>query len=308
MTPTMRGFRDPDDYWRIREFLRELFRLNGRRQHCWDVVRWDYWRCHTVDNTAPPRMQDDVMIWEAPNGRIAAVLNGEDRGQAFLQVHPDLRTPAREEEMLAMAEERLAVAGEDGRRTLRVWSGEHDDLRQELLVRRGHTRGKGPEYQRRRPLSRPIADVPLAEGFTVRSLGDVDEHPARSWLSWRAFHPNEPDNDYQGWAWYGNIQRGPLYRRDLDLMAVAPDGALASFCTVWLDDVNRTGVFEPVGTAPEYQRRGLARATMTEGLRRLVRLGATLAFVGSYSEPAHALYASVGFAEYDRAEPWVKAW
>jgi hypothetical protein len=113
----------------------------------------------------------------------------------------------------------------------------------------------------------------------VRALGEVEELPARSWASWRAFHPDEPDERYQGWEWYHNIQRIPLYRRDLDVVAVAPNGEIASFCTVWFDDVTRTGVFEPVGTAPEHQRRGLGKAVMCEGLQ-----------------------------EYDLSEPWAREW
>jgi mycothiol synthase len=140
----------------------------------------------------------------------------------------------------------------------------------------------------------------------VRSLGDDAELRARSWASWKAFHPNEPDVAYEGWGWYPNIQRAPLYRRELDIVAVASNGEVASFCTVWFDDVTRTGAFEPVGTAPAHQRQGLGKAVIGEGLRRLVCLGATLATVGSYNAPAHALYASMGFTSYDLAEPWVK--
>ena len=92
----------------------------------------------------------------------------------------------------------------------------------------------------------------------------------RSWLSWKAFHSDEPDERYEGWEWYRNVQRFPLYRRDLDLVAVAPDGELAAFCTVWFDDVTRTGSFELVGAHPAHQRRGLGRAVMYEGLRRLL--------------------------------------
>ena len=47
---------------------------------------------------------------------------------------------------------------------------------------------------------------------------------------------------------------------------------------------------------------------MTEGLRRAARLGATLASVSSYSVAAHALYASVGFADDALSEPWQKIW
>jgi ribosomal protein S18 acetylase RimI-like enzyme len=107
-------------------------------------------------------------------------------------------------------------------------------------------------------------------------------------------------------SWYRNIQTAPLYRRDLDIVAVAPDGAVASFCTIWFDDVTRTAYFEPVGTTPAYQRRGLGKAVLCEGLRRLKRMGGTIAYVGGYTEAANALYASAGFVQYALSEPWEK--
>ena len=222
--------------------------------------------------------------------------------------------------MLAVAEEHLAGARPDGRKRLVVWAESRDAMRHDLLTRRGYARGDWPdaaEHQRRRPLSAPIPPAPAPAGYLVRPLGDVAELPARSWVSWRAFHPDEPDEKYEGWQWYHNIQRQPLYRRDLDIVAVpeqpaitefAPTGEIAAFCTAWYDDVTRTAYFEPVGTAPEHQRRGLGKAVMTEALRRLQRMGCVLAFVGGYSQPANALYASAGFAEYDLSEPWVRAW
>ena len=171
------------------------------------------------------------------------------------------------------------------------------------------------EHQRRQPLSAPIPPAPAPAGYTVRSLGDAAELPARSWASWRAFHPDEPEEKYEGWTWYYSIQRQPLYRRDLDIVVVpehptafAPTGEIAAFCTAWYDDVTRTVYFEPVGTAPEHQRRGLGKAVMAAALRRLQRMGCLVAFVGGYSAPANALYASAGFAEYDLSEPWVKCW
>jgi GNAT superfamily N-acetyltransferase len=85
------------------------------------------------------------------------------------------------------------------------------------------------------------------------------------------------------------VQRVPLYRRDLNIVAVAPDGELAAICTVWFDDVTRTAVLEPVGTHPEHQKRGLGKAVMSDGLRRAERLGATLATVSSYGKAAHAI-------------------
>ena len=306
MKLTMRTYRVKDDYWRIREFLRQVFRLNDRREKSWQAYRFDYWRWHGIENMGHGRLEEDVFIWETTDGRIAAVLNREGPGNAFLQVHPGLRTPELEEEMLVAAEKHLAIPGPNGRRKLCVWANENDDLRQGVLTRRGYAKGDEPEYQRRRPMTMPIPEVPVPEGYTVRALGDVEELAARSWVSWKAFHPDEPDERYEGWDWYPNVQRAPLYRRDLDIVAVAPNGEFASFCTVWFDDVTRSGAFEPVGTAPAHQRRGLGKAVMCEGLRRLKRMGATLAYVGSYTLAAHALYASVGFTEYDLSEPWAK--
>jgi GNAT superfamily N-acetyltransferase len=154
----------------------------------------------------------------------------------------------------------------------------------------------------------PVPDSVPQSGYTVRALGDESELPARSWLSWKVFHPDEPDEKYQGWEWYKNVQRIPLYNQDLDIVAVAPDGELAAFCTVWFDSITQTAVFEPVGTHPNHQRRGLGKAVMTEGLCRAQALGATLATVSSYSEGAHALYESMGFIEFDLLEPWIKEW
>ncbi|MBP8048414.1 MAG: GNAT family N-acetyltransferase [Anaerolineales bacterium] len=70
----------------------------------------------------------------------------------------------------------------------------------------------------------------------------------------------------------------------------------------------RTAVFEPVGTHPNHQKRGLGKMVMSEGLRRAHKLGATLATVSSYSPAAYALYDSMGFKEFDLLEPWVKEW
>jgi mycothiol synthase len=89
-------------------------------------------------------------------------------------------------------------------------------------------------------------------------------------------------------------------------VAAAPDGSLAGFATVWLDDMVHSAFFEPVGVAPEHRRRGVARALMAEGLRRAHSLGATRAHVGSLSPEAEALYVSVGFKDHLLAECWEK--
>ena len=91
-------------------------------------------------------------------------------------------------------------------------------------------------------------------------------------------------------------------------MVIAPVGEVAAFATIWWDESTRTGTFEPVGTVPEHQRKGLGKALMTEGLKRLQQLGAVMVYVSSYGEAAHATYESAGFTNYDRSELWEKTW
>jgi len=298
----------PDDYWRIRNFLREVYLLNGRRELSWQTYRFDYWRWHGVENIEHFQLEDVITLWETPDHHIAAVLHPEGHGEAFLQVHPAWRAPDLEAEMLSVAEQQFAQHEVIGPRSLTVWANEHDAVRRDLLIQRGYTKGDWPEYQRRRSILAPITDVPLAAGYVIRSLGEGAELIERCYASGLAFHPDDIQVaiDNRDVTWYRNIQNAPLYRRDLDLVAIAPDGSVAAFCTIWFDDVTRTGSFEPVATVPAQQRRGLGKAIMTEGLRRLQRLGATQATVGSYSMHAGALYDSMGFTAYDLGERWGK--
>lgn len=306
-----RPYRDADDYWRLRDLLRAALLRNGRRQLSWHVVRLDYWWWFGNPDLEHLRLEDVVTLWETVDGELAAAVNPEGPGEAHLQVDPAHRTPALEEAMLAAAEERLAVARDDGTRQLRVFADAADGLRHEVLARRGYRRVDRPgaaEWQHRRTLSAPLPERGVvAPGYTVRALGDGLELLERAYASGLGFHDDDiavarDNRDHP--AWYHHIQAAPLYRRDLDLVAVAADGAIAAFTTVWFDDVTRTACFEPVATVPAHRRHGLARSLMVEGLHRLRERGCLVAFVGGYSEAANALYASVMGPDHDVCEPW----
>ena len=98
--------------------------------------------------------------------------------------------------------------------------------------------------------------------------------------------------------WRERILCTPGYAPDLDLVAVAPDGRVAAFAILWLGPAvagRREGHFEPVGTRPEFRRRGLARALLLDGMRRLRAAGATHALVETEDvrEGANGLYQTV---------------
>ena len=85
MTLKMRNYHDEDDYWRIRDFLRRVFLLNGRRDLSWQADRFDYWRWHGIDNLGHGQLEKNVFIWETKDGEIAAMLNSEEPGCAYFR-------------------------------------------------------------------------------------------------------------------------------------------------------------------------------------------------------------------------------
>ena len=303
-------YQSEDDFWRMRDFLRRVFLLNNRRQYSWHVLRLDYARWHTCLNIAGVTLDEVVTLWEADGELVAFLMPDGGRGEAHLCVDPTRRSRELEEEMLAVAEARLVDVKPDGTRSLVVWAPAADGLRQELLAARGYRKADWPEHQWRRFLDAPIPDAPLAPGYTIRPLGDGLELLERCYASGLGFHQGDirvaVDNRNDP-TWYRNIQTAPLYRRDLDLVAIAPDGAIAAFCTIWFDDVTRSAGFEPVATVPAHQQRGLGKALLTEGLRRVQRMGALTASVSGYSVAANALYRSVMGDDCELYEPWEKA-
>jgi mycothiol synthase len=221
-------------------------------------------------------------------------------------VHPACRSQELEREVLEVGETRLARPDQKGRRRI-VLPAFVDDLdRQEALLSRGYFKGQNTANHWRRDLIGTIPVAPPPPGYTVRSMGDASEHPARSLASWRSFHSDEGDEAYDGdFSWFANLQNAPLYRRDLDLVAIAKDSQIAAFCTIYYDDCTRSAVSVLVGTAAEHWHKGLGKALMYEGMRRAQGLGCTRFFASAYDPPADALYASV-LQQKQVSETWIK--
>ena len=100
---------------------------------------------------------------------------------------------------------------------------------------------------------------------------------------------------------YARLQQEWPYRADLDHAVVAPDGSFAAFCIAWLDEENRGGLLEPVGTHPDHRRRGLASAVCLAAVRSLRALGAENAVIASEDgSPGEAVYRGIGFRTVTR--------
>jgi ribosomal protein S18 acetylase RimI-like enzyme len=111
-------------------------------------------------------------------------------------------------------------------------------------------------------------------------------------------------------ASYEGVRQTSAYRGDLHVLVEAPDGTMAASAILWLDEVNKSVEFEPVGTHPDHRRLGLGRAMMLHGMHRARAAGALHATVACLGAPGHprarGLYFGVGFRELSRDAPLIK--
>ena len=298
-----RKYQANPDFLRVRHFLIETYGIT-QRPFNWFFDRWDYCRYFvaTMRNRDPQQWEDDIRVWESDSGQIVGVASHEaNRGEVYLQIHPDRRSL--EDEMMAWSEEHLVAKREDGSHRLSVRAYDYDTLRHAMLEKRGYQRLDHVEHRYRRSLEPPLPKPKVPDGYTVRSLREDDDLSERCLALGRAFRDDTPvDLDV-----YRSLQSAPGYRLDLDIVIEAPDGSFAAVAIAWYDETNRIGMFEPVGTVPEHQKKGLGQALMYEGFRRLKELGAKTAYVGAGTQPeASALYRSVGFDEDFADHAWIK--
>jgi ribosomal protein S18 acetylase RimI-like enzyme len=152
----------------------------------------------------------------------------------------------------------------------------------------------------KRSLSAPLDGQLLPPGFSIRSSRGPDDARLRSACSHAAFGSNKPFEEY--WPLTLRFMQSPVYVPGHELFVIAPSGEVAAFCITWTDELTRVGHFEPVGTHPAYQRKGLGRSLIFEALGRLQAEGMLEADLctNHTNLPAIRLYESIGFRKNKR--------
>lgn len=237
---------------------------------------------------------DLVHVWEA-GGAVVGTAVCFGFGTAFdVFAAPSVRGSDRELAMLAAAADttrRLldATGAPDPWVVTDVWRG--DEARVELLSRLGFAEYRVWDHITERPLDDRLPPPRLPPGYRIRAA-TLDDHRQLAEARNAAFAET-----WSGTQYRDEVMTKPGYDPERELLVEAPDGRVAAFTVVWIDARNRTGLFEPVGTHPEHQRRGLARALVLHGLAVMAAAGMTTAVVEHEvaNEAAAALYRSLGF-------------
>jgi ribosomal protein S18 acetylase RimI-like enzyme len=270
---------------RMQALVGELWRLEGPHveNHVGDVA---WMRFQHAGREGEWR----IRIWEEDGEPVAWAWI---RRPATLghEIHPRRRGGALHKELLDWFE---AEAEED---ELRVSSLTTDPERLAFLRARGYEiepAARAFAYHLRK--LGDLHDPVLPDGYRLRTVEPADLE-ARVELHRVVWAPSRVTLES-----FSKLQTVWPYRPDLDCVVEAPDGSLVAYCLAWLDDANRVGELEPVGTDPDYRRRGLASAVCLFALNRLKEEGATLGIVYSIAgSEATALYESIGLRQHTRS-------
>jgi ribosomal protein S18 acetylase RimI-like enzyme len=166
-----------------------------------------------------------------------------------------------------------------------------DSARIRLLTGLGFERFRTWDDVTERDLRDPVDEPAPGAGFLLRGARPEDADQ----LALARNHSF--DEDWTGEQYRSAVMSKPGYDPSREILAEAPDGRIAAFAVYWVDERNRTGHLEPVGTHRDFQRRGLARAVLLHALREMRAQGMTLATVNhdAGNVPARGLYESTGF-------------
>lgn len=240
----------------------------------WEAADVQWWRCR-------PRATDELAlpVWFDEIGPVAAagLTAGHDSWQADVFVVPSIVG-----EKDVWAETMQAIAGSwDG--ALEMLVQEDNSALVDLAIRSGFVitdelSGTAWMNADHRP---PVAQV---DGFTIVDRSVCADLP----------HPMIARN---GQMVDQRLRQCSLYDPTLDLAAVDSSGRVAGYALFWFDPTTLVGLVEPMRVEDDYQRRGLARMLLTNGIDRLARQGARRLKVGFSSDVARNLYLGVGFVQ-----------
>jgi predicted N-acetyltransferase YhbS len=266
---------------------------------------YENWFPDRFENSSDSR-EDGVHIWEViseSERKIIALTTRDSPRDFFLHVNPKYRFVERA--MITWITENFEKIRDNKRKSgkLRINILEGNSQREKLLSELGFRNDQLYGYYRIRSGILPIPDYKYPNGFEIRPLRKC-EFTQLSLLIQRVFGHGEWFNaEILEW-----LTKCSFYKEELDLVAVTPDGVIASFCTFRVDPNSKIISLEPMGTNPEYRKLGLGKALISEGIRRSMKFNPPFFYIdGAADTPAaNRLYDVTGFTDKYGIYSWTK--
>jgi len=300
MSIQFRSYNKEKDFNPVMIFLAELYKKTNS---------YENWFPDRFENSSDTR-EDGIRIWEMISDtiiptrkKIVALTTRDSSRDFFLQVDPEFRYLERE--MIKWVEQHFKVIqkGKEKRDKLRINILEGNTQRETLLTELGYKNEQIYGYCRIRKGDFPIIDYLCPDNFEIRAIKRNDFDQLASLIRKVFGHGETFTAEVLEW-----LASCSFYREELDLVAVTPNGVIASFCTFRMDPYSNIINLEPMGTNPEYRRMGLGKALITEGIKRSMKYNPPFFSIdGAANTPAaNRLYDVTGFTEKYAIYSWEK--
>jgi ribosomal protein S18 acetylase RimI-like enzyme len=250
---------------------------------------------HRIYEVLPAhRAPELVQLWEHADRLLGFAICGLFGASFSMAAAPDLRGSDRELAMLQAActiTRRHMAADNPDEHRVNCDVYDCDSIRIAQLNRLGFCEYRIWDRIVVRDLPTALPPTRLPPGFRIRRA-TPDDCAGLADARNAVFDGNWTPESYRD-----AVMQKPGYDPAHEQLIVAPDGRIAAFAVLRLDSLNRVGQFEPVGTHPDFQRRGLARALLQHGLIVMQQHGMRSAFISYNAEnqAAHQLYQRLGF-------------
>ncbi|MEK5029554.1 GNAT family N-acetyltransferase [Paenibacillus sp. FSL M7-1046] len=284
MTARFRAY-TPEDMLKVRQFISHVYSKLGR-PNSWLIARFEF-EIFFLQKSAGwlPEWEQNIGLWEEEDGKLVAVACKD--GDFYFQLDTEQPQESLLMEMFEFIEEK-SRQGTAGYCKLAIPA--FMPQLEKMALSRGYELLPNESDNFVSIALDRIFPVEIPSGFTLCSGADVSNR-AKAQGHIMAF--NYPGTPYaeQMLQYYGGIAEAPGYRPELDLSLVNGQGEVVSFCNAFLDEENKMGILEPVGTHRDYRLHGLGRTIIYEALNRLRAMG----MVKAYTGPMQPFYEHIGF-------------
>ncbi|MBD5396444.1 MAG: GNAT family N-acetyltransferase [Lachnospiraceae bacterium] len=233
-------------------------------------------------------------IWE-DNGKIVAFCFYENpMTDIFFSLKPGYEELA--SEMIAYADTHMSI--KDGKIQLVLFGG------QDALMSAAKQAGyhQKSEYWDMQFDFDDVLDYPLPKGFHFVDPDEYDLDKGGK-CCWKGFDHEQDEGPWNHQYEQNNylLEVAPHATTNLSVTIADEKGEYACYAGMWWTPENKLAYMEPLCTIPEYRRKGLAAAALSEMYRRTKALGATHMTGG-----ANGFYKAIGYKPAEKWTYWEK--
>jgi GNAT superfamily N-acetyltransferase len=295
-----RSYQSKDDLYAIGALIRNVW-ARAPYYNAWTFCRFDIWAQRRIVDSevfGDYGWQQHFQIWEDENKKIVGAAFAFDNHH--WRKNPDPLAIILDPDYPELAIYMLDWAEENSNPDVEVT--ESNIYLRNLVQSRRYLQSNDFMVFREKSLSPTDTEpVILPPGYNIEIL----KHS--SWIPY-FIAVNAVFNMMDNVDSFRSIQQGPSNVPELHLNVVTENKEIAAFCSVWLDRDNNLASFEPVGTVPQFQKKGLGVALLAHASNKLREMGCPLVTVESWSESvgANKLYSAAGLVEKGRMYSWKK--